>query len=167
MASKHSIGLVSVEVGDIAPDGGPATVWEVIGETVAGSASLTTGDPTIQDFNIEESDSPVESIITVAGKTNIVWSSWDVSGPQLEKYVGGTYDTGTRTWDMPDQFPEIEKSLRLTDKKGNVYLAPRVKFNNKINFAFKKDDMGKIDFNATIMQPTKAGVPRFSKIDAA
>src|SRR5215211_4170018 len=102
MASKHSIGLVSVEVGDIAVDGGPATVWEVIGETVADSAAMTTDDPTIVDFNEEESDSPVETIVTAVGKSVVAWESWNVSAERLQKYLGGDYDAPIRKWDAPD-----------------------------------------------------------------
>lgn len=248
MAKKHIFGLAAVEIGAIAGDGGISTSFETVGETVSGTATMTQEDNTVTDFTIEESDSPVESIVSTAGKLTMAWSSYDVSARQMNRFFGGTlklyktiatlgsvtggsgYTNGTYTgvsltggtgtgakativvasgavttvtitdggegytvadalsaatsvigsgtsfsvpvatlsngsatntiWEAPDSFPDIEKSLRLTDKQGNKVEQARVKISAKYGLAFAKDKLGQVDFVATILQPTKAGEPR-------
>ncbi len=247
--AKHTLGLTSVKMGAIAGDGGMGTVLDLIGETVSGTATLTTEDNTTTDFTIEESDSPVESIVTARGKISFAWSSYDVSALNMYKFFGGTYlpyksiatfgsitagsgytngtynnvpltggsGTGARAnitvaggvvtvvtlvqggegftvantmtaaasdiggtgtgfsvpvatlanssatqtiWKAPDTFPDLEQSVKLTDKKGNVIDIARAKITGKFNFSFAKDKLGQLDLVATILQPTKAGESR-------
>lgn len=89
--AKHTFGLENVYMGDVAADGGIGTNLTPVGETVSGTMDMTTSEPTITDFNIEESDSPVESIVSTPGKIELNWSTYDVSGDNLEKFFGGTY----------------------------------------------------------------------------
>lgn len=247
--AKHVFGLASVKMGAIAGDGGMGTTLETVGETVTGTATMTTEDNTVTDFNIEESDSPVESVVTAFGKITFAWSSFDVAARQLYKFFGGilklfksiatlgsvtggslytngtytdvplTGGTGTgakativvagaavttvtvtdggegytvadslsaaaaniggtgsgfsvpvatlangsatqTTWEAPDSFPDLEQSLKLTDKKGHVFDVPRVKISGKFGFSFAKDKLGQVDLVATVLQPTKAGESR-------
>lgn len=167
MASKHTFGLANVELGPIESDGGMSTDLTPVGETVSGTATMTTEDNTVTDFNIEESDSPVESIVTAPGKITFAWSTYNVAAENLPQYLGGVYTALTRRWDAPDKFPDIETSAKITDRKGNVILVPRGKLASKINFSFAKDKLGQIDFVLTVLQPTKDGEPRLSKVDAA
>jgi hypothetical protein len=247
---KHVFGLASVKMGAVANDGDMGTSLYDIGETVAGTAALTTDDNTVTDFSVEESDSPVESVVTARGKIQFAWSSYDVSAAQLFKFFGGTYKpykniatlgsvtggsgytgagtyknvaltggtgAGARadivvasgavttvtivdggegytvadalsaantdiggagsgfsvpvatlnngsatktTWEAPDTFPDIEQSVELTDKKGNVIQVPRAKISGKFGFSFAKDKLGQLDLIATVLQPTKTGVKR-------
>ncbi|MEO6610746.1 MAG: hypothetical protein ABIT05_01395 [Chitinophagaceae bacterium] len=247
--AKHTFGLANVEMGAIAGDGGMGTVLEAIGETVSGTAQMTTEDPTITDFNIEESDSPVESVVSTAGKISLAWSTYDVSGYNMYKFFGGTYTphksiatfgtvvggtlytngtytnvpltggtgqqarativvaggvvttvtltqggygytvadsmsalaaniggTGsgfsvpvatlsngsatTSTWSAPDAFPDVEVSLKITDKKGNIVIIPRAKVSPKLGLSFAKDKLGQVDLTASVLQPTKSGEAR-------
>lgn len=252
MASKTKVfGLSSVKMGAIAGDGGMGTSLDAVGETVAGTASITSEDNTVTDFNIEESDSPVESVVSAYGKISFNWSSYDVGGRNMEKFFGGTWkpyktiatldtvtggtgytngtynnvpltggsgsgalativvasgavstvtityggegyaDTddlsaaastigGTGTgftvpvatlsnasatqseWLAPDSFPDVEKSLELTDRKGNVINIPRAKISPKFGLSFSKEALGQLDLIATVLQPTKAGESRLS-----
>lgn len=66
------------------------------------------------------------------------------------------------SWTAPDNFADLEKTLRLTDRNGNVLLAPRVKLSTKMSLSFAKDKLGQLDFKATILQPTKSGVARLT-----
>lgn len=251
--AKKIFGLASVKIAPIASDGGMGTALETIGETVSGTATMTQEDNAVTDFGIEESDSPVESIVTAAGKLSLAWSSYKVSYAVLEKLLGGTgnlprpvgalnvlgaltggsgyvngfyenvpltggagtgatanitvsggavtsvvltslgsgYAGGTplsasnanlggsgtgfsqavtsvystaelEKWEAPDAFPDVEKSLEITDKKGNVTLIPRAKISTKIALSFAKDKLGQLDMVATILQPTKSGEKRLT-----
>lgn len=251
--AKKIFGLASAKIAPIASDGGMGTALETIGETVSGTATMSQDDNTVTDFKIEESDSPVESIVTETGKIAFNWSSYNVAYATLVKLLGGTgnlprpvgalnvlgtltggsgytngfyenvpltggagtgatanitvtggavtsvvltnlgsgYAGGTplsasnanlggagsgfsqaitsvyssaeqEKWEMPDAFPDVEKSIELVDKKGNVVLIPRAKISTKLGLSFAKDKLGQLDMVATILQPTKSGEKRMT-----
>lgn len=250
---KHVYGLVNVEMGAIESDGGMSLATEIVGETVSGTALLTTEDPTVTDFNVEESDLPVESI-SQQGKMTLAWSTYNVSAYNLYKFFGGTYTpykaiatfgsitagsgytngtytnvpltggtgqearatitvaggvvtavvltqggygytvadsmtastsilgagtlfaipvatltngSGTfNTWSAPDTFPDIELSVKLTDKKGHVTKIPRAKIQPKMQLSYAKDKLGQVDITATLLQPTKTGEKRLTIVYA-
>lgn len=243
--SKHIFGLQSVEMGNVAADGGMGATLVTVGETVSGTFEMTTTDPTITDILIEESDSPIESI-TQEGITQIAWSTYDVSGAQLIKFFGGSFipatgvktlgtltggtgytdgtytgvpltgGTGTgatativvsggivtsvtlenggtgytasdslsastsvigagtsfsivaatiatdTTYAAPDASKDVEQSLRITDKKGNVLTVVRAKISSKLGLSFNKTKLGQVDVVAKVLQPTKTGSPRYT-----
>ncbi len=258
--AKKIFGLSSIKYADVAVDGGMGSDFNTSPETVVGTATITQEDPTITDFNIEESDSPVESIQTQAGKVTFAWSSYNIGYLMLKKLFGGTgnlaqavgsvnvlgtltggssytngyYEdvalsvntgsgsgaranikvsggavteveftalgsgyTGTNelscaagliggtgsgwkvvvssvhasavgeTWEAPDTFPDVEKSLQLTDKKGNVVKIPRAKIVGKLGISFTKDALGQVDFTATVLQPSKSGEKRLTIVKAS
>lgn len=251
--AKKVFGLASVKIAPIASDGGMGTALTTVGETVSGTATMTSEDNTVTDFNIEESDSPVESIVSQAGKISFAWSSYNISYKTMEKLLGGTgnlpkpvgavltlgtltggtgyvdgyYEdvaltggtgTGARAnitvsggivtsvvmtslgsgftaaddlttantnlggtgtgfsqdvsavvstaalemWEAPDSFPDVEKSLQLIDKKGNVIKMARVKISTKLGLSFTKDKLGQLDMVATVLQPTKTTEKRLT-----
>jgi hypothetical protein len=159
--AKHTFGLVNVEIGAIAGDGGMGTVLTPVGETVLGTMQMGQEDPTTTDFSIEESDSPVESVVTTPGVLTVAWSCYNLDADTMVKFFGGTKVTGPPvTWSAPDTFADVEVSLKITDKKGNVFAMPRVKIRAKLSASFRKDALGQIDLIATILQPTKVAEPR-------
>lgn len=161
--AKHVFGLVNVELGTIESDGGVSLTFAPVGETVSGTATMGTEDNTVTDFNIEESSSPIESVVTQPGKITFNWSTYNVDADQLVKLFGGTKITGPPVkWEAPDSFIDVEKSIKLTDKKGNVVVIPRAKLSAKLGLAFSKDKLGQVDIAATVLQPTKAGEKRMT-----
>jgi hypothetical protein len=88
--AKKIFGLASCKIAPIASDGDMGTALETVGETVSGTATMTSEDNTVTDFLIEESDSPVESIVSEAGKITFAWSSYKVAYSTLVKLLGGT-----------------------------------------------------------------------------
>lgn len=252
--AKKIFGLASVKMGAVANDGGMGTSLVAVGETVSETAVMTQEDNTTNEFTIEESDSPVESIVSEVGAVTFAWSSYKVDAATLYKFFGGTvtpyiavggvkttnslvggsaytngfytdvpltggtgtgatanitiaggavtavdmvnrgsgYTTsdelsasasnigGTGTgftidaatvqtssaqqelWEAPDAFPDVEVSLELTDKKGNVVKLPRNKISAKFNLSFNRTSLGQIDMVATVLQPTKVGEKRIT-----
>lgn len=249
MAKNKIFGLNSVMMGAIAVDGDMGTVLEQVGETVSGTATLTAEDNTITDFNVEESDTPIESVVSAIGKKTLAWSSFDVGADNMVKFFGGTKvtaaagkiatlgsitggssytngsypnvpltggagtgatanitvaggsvtavvivtggsgyavansltasaanigGTGTgfavpvatvvaipETYKAPSVAPDMERSLKLTDKKGNIIYIPRAKISAKPTLSFTKTALGQIDIVATVLTPTKVGVPDY------
>lgn len=88
--AKKFFGLKSIKVAPIAGDGGMGTALTTIGETVLGTAGVTQEDNTVTDFGIEESDSPVESVVSATGKLSLAWSSYQIDYYTLTKLFGGT-----------------------------------------------------------------------------
>jgi|GEM_PF-5255503 len=252
--AKKVFGLAKVEIATIATDGGIGSAWNEVGETVSDTAEVTQEDNQTTDFTIEESDSPVESLVSEIGALQFAWSSYKVDGVNLARFFGGTVTPyiavggvktlGTLTggslytdgyypnvaltggdgtgatanitveggavtevemvsrgedytaaddlsadaadiggtgsgfsivaatvqatsaqqekWEAPDSFPDVEVSLRLTDKKGNVVKFPRAKIASKMALSFKKTALGQLDMVATILQPTKTGEKRIT-----
>jgi hypothetical protein len=246
---KHVLGLAKLRMGALGAGGTMGSDIREVGETVSGTAQVTTDDNQLTDFLIEESDSPVETVVTQQGKISLAWSSYNVSASNLYKFFGGIYTpyktiattstlvggssytngtyydvpltggsgSGARatvtvaggavtavviveggegytasnvlsaantdlggvgsgftvtvatlgnagatksTWEAPDQFPDLEQSLSITDKKGNLVEIPRAKISAKFGFSFAKDKLGQVDIIATVLQPTGAGVKR-------
>lgn len=169
MAKKYGLGLVSIEFADVAGDGDYGTVFTLLGNTVKGSAQLTTADGTTTDFNIEEQDDPVETVQSTKGKTTLAFSCYDVQGPTLVKFFGGTYtpyDAGPpivdETYTPPDSVPTIEQTVRVTDKKGNVLKICRGSVKAKFNWSFTSDKLAQVDVTIDILAPTKADVKSYT-----
>lgn len=251
--AKYGLGLVSVEMGAIAGDGGMGTVLEAIGNTFQGTATLTTEDPQTTDFFIEEQDDPIESVVTQKGVTSLALSCVDVKASTLQKFFGGSvtpyiaaggvltlgvitpgssYTNGTYTnvpltggsgsgatanitvsggevtavtivnkgagysgsdnlsaaasdiggtgsgfsvvvatvqaqeqkekWEAPTTAPDIERSIKITDKKGNIVEIPRAKIRANFNWSFTKDNLAQVNMTATVLTPTKEGVAPLS-----
>src|SRR5687767_5828571 len=100
---KHTFGLASVKMGNIESDGGMSLSLAAIGETVSGTAGITTEDNTVTDFRAEESDSPIETIVTAAGKIILNWSTYNVEADVMVKIFGGTKVVGPPVkWQAPD-----------------------------------------------------------------
>lgn len=86
----YGLGLVTIKMGAIAGDGGMGTSLTTLGDTVQGSATLTSADDTKTDFNIEEETDPVQSIVSQKGKKTLAWSCYNVAPTQLALFFGGT-----------------------------------------------------------------------------
>jgi hypothetical protein len=65
-------------------------------------------------------------------------------------------------YEAPDATADIEQSLKITDKKGNIVLIPRAKISPKLGLSFDKTKLGKVDIVAKILQPTKTGEKRYT-----
>lgn len=165
---KHKLGLVNIKIGNVAVDGGMGTTLVAVGDTVAGSATLTTEEAQITDFNIEESDSPVLSIKTEADQITLNWSTFANDATTLQKMFGGTVVPAAsgvgETWLAPDVVPEIEQSIEVQWKQGGKIQIARAKITAALNMSFKRDTLSQIDITARVLQPTKANEPRLKII---
>lgn len=164
--SKYGNGLLSVEYGTIANDGGVAAAFTPLGDTMSGSASLATAAGTTTDFNIEESDDPVLSIVK-KGTATVKWSCLNVEADTLIALFGGT-KSGAGTiadpviYKAPDVILAKELSLRFTDGQGTKITIVRASVFPVFNWALSKDKVAQIDITATILKPTKANTPSYS-----
>lgn len=161
---KRSIGLLSIEVGAIAVDGGMSTTLAALGVTYQDSAELSQGEPEIIEIYSEENDEPEEII---AGKSvkMLKWSIMNVSPTALAATLGGTVTgTGaTEAWEAPSSTTLIEKSVRIKTKSGETIDIPRARIVSKLAWKFSKKDVNKVDITAYVLVPTKAATAPIKK----
>lgn len=168
MAEKRSIGLLSIEIGDIAVDGGMGTVLAALGVTFQDSCELAQGEPEIIEINSEENDEP-EEIITGKSVKTLKWSIINVAPDALLKVLGGTV-TGLapdETWESPRSTEIIEKSIRIKTKTLETIDIVRTRIVAKLAWKFSKKDVNKVDITAYILIPTKAATAPIKKYPTA
>ena len=168
MAKKvYTLGLASIEVGEIAADGGMGTKLQSLGYTYQDTAQMVTNDPTTTDFYAEEVDDPVVSI-SRAGSVQFKWSLMNPSVEVLQTLMGGTVtktgDGGgeNNTWEAPDVAPTIEKSVKITPLQGLKFDIPRLRITAKLNGNFSKTSMVLVEVTGTVMKPDKEGIKKLS-----
>lgn len=165
--AKRILGLVTIELGVIANDGGVSTDFTAFGDTVKDSCVFTEADGTKQEFFIEENDDPVESIVTQKGTETITWSTYNLDADTMIALFGGTKSgAGTQAdpviYTPPSTQLEVERSIRITDRKGNKVTVVRAKLAPKKNISFQGTKLGQIDITATILTPTKANTAKYT-----
>ncbi len=163
MAEIRTLGLKKIEIGDIASDGGVSTNFQVIGVTYKDTAELTQEDPELTEHYSEENDEP-EEVISAKGKTAIKWSIMDSDPDTLVDVLGGevTGAVGSEVWEAPAASVDIEKSIKITPKKGRVIIVPRARLVSKINYKLARTGIFLVEITATVLTPTKAGVAPMS-----
>jgi hypothetical protein len=161
MASVVTLGLAKIEVGAIESDGAMSTSLSPLGYTYEGTAQMQQEDGTTTDYIVEELDTPLESN-TQPGKITFNFSVADPDVDTLATIFGGTANTTKGTWEAPDASPELELSVKITPKKGLSFEIPRAKITAKLNGTFSKTSLFLVEVSCTVLQPTKAGVPRIT-----
>jgi hypothetical protein len=159
----YTIGLSSIQIGDIAADGGMGTDLAALGLTYQDTCKFTQEDPETTDLYAEEVDDPVFSI-SRGGKTTFAFSIMNPELTTLQSLLGGTV-TGTgdsAKWNAPDTIPMIEKSVKITPQQGLAFEIPRLKIVAKINSEFSKKGLLLIEVAGTVLQPTKSGAKKYT-----
>lgn len=163
MAELRSIGLTSIEIGDVAVDGGMGTTMAPLGVTYQDTAELVRDDPEVTEIYSEENDEP-EEVLETKGPAKLRWSLMNVTPEEAVKVLGGTVTgTGdTAEYEAPAVKAAIEKSIKITTKSNLVISIPRAKIYAKENFQFRKKGVLLIDVEARILQPAKEGAAAIS-----
>ncbi len=160
--AKYSIGLKSVKFGT--PTGGatmPETM-EAFATTVKGSMTLSESEPSIQDFNVEEQDSPIEQAITESSKLEAKWKAYDLSPNILQKVKGGNVSSEagvSETWEAPSKSSLIKLALEIESDTGAKYRVPNANVIARIDGSVGRDDMLQLDLSATALDPGDGGAP--------
>ena len=160
MVKVRNIGLQSLEFGDIPADGGMAATMAPWSRTFKESASIAQEDNETHEFEVEEEDDPIESVLVKKGTTTITASLVDYDPEMLQKAFGGAVVDDK--WEEPDVVPEIEQSVRLTPRIGKPFSYPRCKITAKIEYNATRTDIAKVVVVAKKLKPAKAGVAAFA-----
>jgi hypothetical protein len=154
----YNVLIKAIKLGDIASDGGPATTFAALGDTLKDTLTVEPTDPTFEDVNVEEKDAPVLSVMTDPGGLKLGWTVFEWDSDLLVKVWGGTVVDGQ--WQKPPAVPTIEKSLRIEPKVGKPLIYPHCQLSAQQGYDTTKK-IFTIAISAKVLQPTKAGVPSF------
>lgn len=158
-----STGIAKIELADIAQDGGVGTVFKALGYTVEGTANLTTDDPTETEFLVEEVDTAIDTDVK-EGSMTVNFTVADPDEDTLVSVFGGT-KTGTgedAVFEYPEVLPIIEKSIKLTPRKGMGITIVRAKMTAKFSADIGRGKLMGIEVSGKVLQPTKTGVKKFT-----
>lgn len=159
MAEKYNLGVLKIEIGDIAADGDVSAAFAALGNTYKDTANFEEADSTDTEHECEEIDDPV-AIVVGPKKRTITWGIVDVTPATLVKVLGGTVTgTGdTATWTAPDTNAIIEKSVKITPKSGLPITFPRVALKARITNKLTKTGILQVIITGRVLTPTKTGV---------
>lgn len=163
MTPKFLNGVASISLGAIAADGTPATIFTAIGNTVVDTAVFKQAPDSNTDYYIEEVQSPVFTAVK-KGAITFSFSCYDVELSNLVKFFGGTL-TGTapnQIWNAPDAIVPQNLTVQIVAVTGQALTINNAYVSAILDFNFGRTKIGQISFVCTVLQPIKAGVPRFS-----
>lgn len=114
-----ALGIEKVEYGTVG-DGVPATVFTQIPDNLAeGTVAFSFSDPTETNIMAEETDVPVETILTKEDPEYIEFALISPVAATLALLGGGTA-TGEK-WEAPSAVPQINKTIKVTTKANGGY----------------------------------------------
>lgn len=160
---KRLLAVTSIEIGDIAADGGVAPTFESVGVIYKDTANFEQLEPEDIEHECEELDDPIE-VIAGAKKTIISWGVTDFDPANLVKLLGGTV-TGegeNAVWNAPSNSSLIEKSVRITPKRGKVITIARMSLTSRISYSLSKGGIGQVLISGKMLSPTLANTPPFT-----
>lgn len=152
-----TIGLASIEVAPILGNGSTGTTFATLGYTYENTCKFTEADPEETSFFVEEVDDPVETS-SKAGDTKLNFSIANPDVDTLVSVFGGTKNGSS--WEAPDSKATIEKSLKITPKKGLVFTICRVNLVAKLNADFSRKGLFLIEVACTVLAPTSTSTPK-------
>lgn len=157
-----STGVAAITFGDIAADGGMSTSLEALGYTLEGTAKINTEDGTTTDYKVEEVEDPIDSEVT-QGKMTVQLTIADPDEDTFINVFGGSKSgSGANTvYQYPATIPSIEKSIKVTPKKGIGFNFVRAKITGKFTSDIGRGKLMGVEITATILTPTKDGEPKF------
>lgn len=158
-----NLGVSKIELSDLAVDGGVGTTFAALGLTQEGTTKMNFADATTTDYPVEELDTPADSV-SVQGEKTI---EFVIANPDEDTFValmGGskTGVDGATVYKSALNAVTIEKSIKITPKKGLGWVFPRVQIT-----AVPTSDLGKttwvgLKVTGKILKSTKADVEVFS-----
>lgn len=122
-AEKYAYGIASVKFGT--PTGsasmpGSLTAWA---QTVKGSLTISEAEAQTKDFKVEETSTPVKTIVTDVGALSVKWRAYDLTPSLVAVVKGGTAgsSTGVLTYAGPVSVAALNLALEITTTNGVVF----------------------------------------------
>lgn len=156
MPEERSLGLKKIEIGDIAADGGVGTSLTQIALTEKDTAKITTTEPEVKEFFVEEESAPIEVIVTKDPMMSLEFNIHDISPATLVKVFGGTAEGTPAVYTPPSQTVDIEQSIKVTSLRDHVISIVRAKIIASFDWSLNRQELSRVKIKATALTPNKA-----------
>lgn len=158
-----NLGVSKIELATIAVDGDVGTTFAALGLTQEGTTKINFADDTTTDLMVEEMDVAADSVATPGEKT----FEFTVANPDedtlVELFGGMKTGTGASTvYKAPASAVVIERSVKITPKKGIGWVFPRALITAKFTSDVGKTTWVGVTVTGKVLQPTKTGVAPWS-----
>lgn len=162
-----TIGLKHIEIGDIAADGGPATVFTKFGNVSLDSFAFAEAEPTLKQVLIEESSASLKDFRT-KGQLVLTANIADADTDLYATVRGGTIVTaaGKKTYSEGDNFVNVEKTVRITPAEGLIFTINRASLSGLLTGGLGKNQELYLAVSISALQPLKEGV-KLMEVDEA
>lgn len=158
-----NLGVAKIEVSVLAVDGGVGTAFAPLGLTQEGTTKINFADGTTTDLMVEELDTAADSV-SQAGEKTIEFVIANPDEDTLVALIGGT-KTGTgptATYTAPATTTVIERSVKITPKKGLGFIFPRVLITARPTSDLGKNTWMGLTVTGKVLAPTKTDVSDWS-----
>lgn len=157
--AKYVYGIKSVKFGT--PTGSATmpvtlTAWA---QTVEGSFTLSESEATSKEFKVEETATPVKSIVSEYGSLSGTWRAYDLTPSLIETVKGGDGHTDAKKFEAPGSPTTIELALEIETTDGakfNIYKAAIIA---RLDGAITRGDILQMEVKATALDPGSAASP--------
>lgn len=164
---KYVYGIKSVKFGTPTGSSGmPAasalTAWA---QTVQGSMTLTEAEATMKDFNVEETTTPVKTIVTDAGALSAKWRAYDITPSLVALVKGGTSGTAGAgsaamvTYAGPTQVVAVDLALEIVTTNNAVIAVYKAAVVARFDGAISRENLLEMEVTAKAQDPGTGGSP--------
>jgi len=171
-AEKYMYGIASVKFGTptgtaAMPAASDMATWA---QTVQGSLTLSEDESQEKEFFVEETTTPVHSIVTQAGALRVRWRTYDMTPAELAKVKGGTAGstgagaTRVKTYAGPVTIDSVEKALEITTTNGAVFSVYKAAVIARFDSAVGREELLQVEAQATALDPGDGGSPYLIKL---
>lgn len=154
-----SINAKSVKMGDIAADGGAATVLTTFGDIKESTFKITEAEGNKTPIRVLGKSKPRTNIVQ-DGDTTVAFDLIDFDPEVMADLMGGTV-TGAapnQIWNAPVIKPKVVKTIQVVDAEDYVWTLAAVELSATLQGVFSPTDVNTIRVTGTVLQPTKEGV---------
>lgn len=164
-AEKYVFGIKSVKFGTptgtkTMPDAGDMTAWA---QTVEGSLTLSEDEATTKPFKVEETSTPIKTIVTDSGALAIKWRAYDMSVKQVEKVKGGTGTEGiagtAHSYEGPVQVVAQDLALEIETTNGVKWLIFNAAVVARFDGAISRESLLEMEVKASAQDPGDGTAP--------
>lgn len=162
-AEKYIYGIKSVKFGTPEGDDSMPSVLTQWAQTVEGSLTLSEDEATIKDFKVEETSTPVKSIVTDSGALTAKWRAYDMSVEQIETVKGGTGTESAaptaHTYDGPVQVVAQDLALEITTTNDAVISIYNAAVVARFDGSISRENLLEMEVTAKAQDPGDGSSP--------
>ena len=150
--AKYVYGIKSVKFGTptgLATMPGTLTAWA---QTVEGTFTLAESEDTLKSFKVEETATPVLTIVSEAGEMTLTWSAYDLS-PAIIAIVKGGTATGSTKWAAPATKPTISLAIEVETTDGAKFNIYKTSIFSTFDGAVTRGDLLQMKTKAVVQDP--------------